>query len=242
MAQRLIERAGMRLKSRPLAALTPRLLRSRDSEAATHYNAKSAAECQKIVHVFATACDWLWGAGYQPIFVPMNTVAPDDDREAARLVLEMARCRDHCLLIDESIRPRVAPAVYAQCDLSIVARVHGAVTSMLGRCPMMMYGFAPKHLGMMQSLGMERFALDEKTVDEAAATRMLSDLITNRGAVRGRMLERLLHLREDALVPARIAADILDLKRSESLRPEITDSIVARHLNAPPAARLREAA
>ncbi|MGE3314342.1 MAG: polysaccharide pyruvyl transferase family protein [Planctomycetaceae bacterium] len=243
IAHEIIGRSGRRIETRPLAALTPRLLRSSDSEAATHYNDKSAEECRRIVDVFATACDWLWGAGYQPIFIPMNTVAPDDDREAARLVLEKTRCRAHCLFVDESIRPRVASSVYGQCDLAFVARVHGAVTAMLGRCPMMMYAFAPKHFGMMQSLGMERFTLDERSADGAAATRMLSELITSRGAVRSLMLARLVQLREDALAPARIAAEILELTRSDANSAELTDSLVARTLNAPlPAETLREAA
>jgi hypothetical protein len=108
---------------------------------------------------------------------------------------------------------------------------------------MVMYGFAPKHRGMMQSLGMEQFTLDEKQADAAIATQMLSELITTRGAVRGRMLERFVRLREEALAPARIAADILELNRRDAHRPELTDSIAARHINAPIATNnLREAA
>jgi polysaccharide pyruvyl transferase WcaK-like protein len=218
-------------------------LRARDSEAATHYNAKSPEECRRIVDVFAGACDWLWGAGYQPIFVPMNTVAPDDDRAAARLVIERARYGKNCLLVNESIRPRVAPGVYAQCDVAFVARVHGAVTSMIGACPMMMYGFAPKHLGMMQSLGMERFTLDEASAHAASATQMLSELITSRGALRDRMRARLEILCEESLKPALIAAELLSLPRREALKLEITESIVAKHLRVPAtSSSLREAA
>jgi hypothetical protein len=207
------------MESRPLAAMTPRLLRSRDSEAATHYNEKSAAECRKIVDVFATACDWLWGAGYQPIFVPMNSVAPDDDREAARLVLEKARCRDHCLLIDESIRPRVAPAVYAQCDLSFVA-VHGCDIDARS-LPDDDVRIPSKHLGMMRASEWSDSHSTKNRLTQPPR-RECSGLITNRGAVRSRMLDRLLRLRGSSYGTNRAN---LDLKRSDR-RPEITDSIV----------------
>jgi hypothetical protein len=57
------------------------------------------------------------------------------------------------------------------------------------------------------------------------------------------MLERFVRLREEALVPARIAADILELKRRDARRVDVTESIVARHVQ-PPAITfpIREAA
>jgi len=224
----LLERAGHRIADRPLAALTPRWLRSIDAEADTHYNAKSPEQCRRIIQVFAAVCDRLWELGYQPLFVPMNTVAPDDDRTAARRVMEHSRCGRHCLLIDEAIRPRRAPAVYAACDLAVVARVHGSVTSMLGGCPMMMYSFAPKHAGIMRSMGLESLVLREEEATPRAALEIVDRLVRERDALRARMGLRLAELKEQALLPARIAADLLAAGRKNAQKD--SEHVVARHI------------
>jgi polysaccharide pyruvyl transferase WcaK-like protein len=212
-ANEQLERAGLRDRYRPLAALTPRTLRSKDGEAETHYNPKTQAQFEQEIRCFAAALDWLWENGYQPVFVPMNTVAPDDDRIAARRVMECARHGAHALLVDEEIRPRVAPAIYAQCELSFVARVHGSITSLVANCPVMMYAFAPKHAGIMASMGLEPYALPEASATPERTVALLADLLANREPLRRSMAARLEALKQEALLPARMAADLLKSRR-----------------------------
>lgn len=208
----LIGRAGERDESRPLAALTPRTLRSRDGEAETHYRPKSEAQYEQEISCFTAALDWLWENGYQPVFIPMNTIAPDDDRIAAREIRARARHGAHALLIDEEVRPREAPCLYQRCQASFVARVHGSVTSALGGCPPMMYAFAPKHVGIMASMGLEGFALRETAATPENATAMLASLLTNRAAALDNFTKRLPALRQEALIPAHLAVEILKTK------------------------------
>jgi polysaccharide pyruvyl transferase WcaK-like protein len=205
----LVRRAGEREESRPLAALTPRTLRSRDGEAETHYRPKSEAQYEREIRCFAAALDWLWEHGYQPIFVPMNTVPPDDDRIAARTIRERARHGAHALLVDEEVRPRQAPCLYGRCLVSFVARVHGSVTSALGGCPPMMYAFAPKHAGIMASMGLQDFVLREDAAAPETTTAMLENLLAYRDAAARFFAENLPLLRQKALIPARLAVEIL---------------------------------
>jgi polysaccharide pyruvyl transferase WcaK-like protein len=213
-AKKMIKKYGPRDETKPLVALTPRTLRSRDGDAETHYNVKTAVQFNQEINCFVAALDWLYEKGFQPIFVPMNTIAPDDDRIAAHIAIERAKYGRHSLLIDEKISPRAAPVIYRQCQLSFVARVHGGITSMIGHCPVMMYAFAPKHVGIMRAMGLERFSLPESEASPARTIEMISDLVENREQLRISIQERLELLRQEALIPARFVAQILGIRDS----------------------------
>ncbi len=208
-ANTLLQRIGAWNLERPLVALTPRTLRSRDGEAETHYNPKTYLQYEQEIRCFAAALDWLWEQGYQPIFVSMNTVAPDDDRIAAKLIMETAAHGRQAVLIDEEIRPRLAPSIYQRCQASFVARVHGSITSMVAQCPVMMYAFAPKHAGIMDSMGLGAYSLLEADATPEKTARLLESLLNNREPLRRSMGERFETLRGEALIPAQLAAQIL---------------------------------
>ena len=210
-ARELIARAGTWDPARPLVGLTPRTLRGRDGDAQTHYNVKTEQEYDREIDCFVAALDWLWEQGWQPLLVPMNTVAPDDDRIACRRIMLEARHGSNAMLVDEEVRPRVAPAVYRECRASFVARVHGSITSMVANCPVMMYAFAPKHSGIMKAMGLTDYVLEEENATPKAAVEKLSSLLDNQEEVRKYMSARLIELRQEALLPARLAAQILEI-------------------------------
>jgi polysaccharide pyruvyl transferase WcaK-like protein len=194
---------------RPLIALTPRHLRGADGEAETHYSPKQDWQIQSQIDCYAAALDWAWDHGYQPLFVPMNSQAPDDDRLAARQVMRAAEHGEKALHIDEQMQPSCAPAIYGLCEISLVSRVHGSIASMIAGCPMAMYAFDPKHEGIMSVMGMERYCLVEGNAGVERTAAVLSDLQRRRIELRHAMGPRLEQLREQAMIPARLAAAIL---------------------------------
>jgi polysaccharide pyruvyl transferase WcaK-like protein len=206
----ILKQFGWTPNSRPLVALTPRKLRTADGEAETHYAIKSSQQYQQEIDCFAAAQDWLWQNGYQPIFIPMNTVPPDSDLEAARAVIAKAEYGQHALVVDQSLRPRVVPGIYRQCQASFVARVHGSITSMLGNCPMMMYAFAPKHGGIMDLMGMSDYSLASEMANPEATIKILARLLENRENLQQKMLMRLGELQTDALYPVELSRQMLN--------------------------------
>lgn len=205
----MIARAGQRDSSRPLVALTPRTLRSRDGDAETHYRPKSAAQYEQEIQCFTAALDWIWEQGYQPIFISMNTVAPDDDRIAAREIIACAKHGQHALLVDEDIRPRLSPNFYRRCEFSFVARVHGSVTSAIGGCPPVMYAFAPKHAGIMATMGLQNYTLAEAQATPETTVAMLENIRAHREVTQQALADRLEVLRQEALLPAQLCAEIM---------------------------------
>jgi polysaccharide pyruvyl transferase WcaK-like protein len=207
----ILKQFGWKPDSRPLVALTPRKLRTADGEAETHYAIKSSQQYQQEINCFAAAHDWLWENGYQPVFIPMNTVLPDSDLAAARAVIQQATFGQHALVVDQSLRPRVVPGIYRQCQASFVARVHGSITSMLGNCPMMMYAFAPKHGGIMELMGMKDYSLGLEMATPKSTVEMLAKLLANRETQQHKMAKRLSELKADALFPVELSREMLQL-------------------------------
>ena len=109
-AERIIHKYVPKLDHPTLFALTPRTLRTKNAEAQTHYNEKTIEEIQHQFEVYSIAMDWLLDKGYTPIFIPMNTYFPDDDRIIAKKIIEGSKKGKDIILIDEIVMPRTAPA------------------------------------------------------------------------------------------------------------------------------------
>ena len=207
----LLARAGWVPGGRPLAALTPRILRPADGEAETHYAPKNEVQFQKEIDTYSAVFDWLWEHGYQPIFLPMNTVAPDDDRLVARKIMSQARHGNHALMIDEEIYPRAASAVYGYCRVSFVSRVHGCIMSVKANCPVVMYAFDRKHIGLMQELGLSE-SIFYPEQDAARAVQMLAHILENGEESRAALAEKLAEAGRKSMIPLYRALEILEKK------------------------------
>lgn len=182
-----------------LFGLTPRAL-SNNAEARTHYNKKGAKAIQHQIDVYSIALDWLVANGYTPVFIPMNTQPLDDDRIAARQIVDSSKWGKHSIIIDEIVMPRTAPALYSFCFGSLVSRVHGSVTSFLGNCPPIMYAFEKKHVGIMESMELDQLIFDTSNEPKAIIS-LLEKLERNQSVIKGNMLSNKMLLDEKAHVP-----------------------------------------
>jgi polysaccharide pyruvyl transferase WcaK-like protein len=174
---------------------------------------KTPEQSQQEIDFYIVVLDWLWEHGYQPIFVPMNTFPPDDDRIVASLIIQAARHGEHATQIREQVSPRLAPAIYRECSFSVVARVHGSITSFIGNCPPLMYAFDLKHIGIMKSMQLSQYCLLEKAATTQNAIEFLDKLVSERDKLRPAMAARLEVLRQEALIPANLAAQILGAQK-----------------------------
>jgi polysaccharide pyruvyl transferase WcaK-like protein len=198
----ILHRAGWKSgQLRPLVALTPRLLRGADGEAHTHYIPKSENENRKEMEVFAAVLDWLWENGYQSIFVPMNTVSPDSDLDAAREIVAISKYGQNALMICEEIFPRDAANIYSHCQAAFVARVHGSITAFLGGCPSLMYAFGLKHIGIMEQMNMTRYIFNPDLHAAQDAIALMSEMLESRTDLTVQLKKTHLTLLEQATIP-----------------------------------------
>ena len=162
-ALEFLRRAGYQTSSRPLVALTPRTLHGRNRDAETHYQVKTPEQSQKEIDFYTVVLDWLWEHGFQPVFIPMNTFTPDDDRIAVAQTIQAARYGEQALQIQEEVPSRMVPPIYGECSFSVVSRVHGSITSFIGNCPPLMCAFDLKHRGIMESIRLSQYCLSEES-------------------------------------------------------------------------------
>jgi polysaccharide pyruvyl transferase WcaK-like protein len=205
----LIQHAGHRLPGRPLAALACRQMRHDAPYSVEHHNPKTPAIIRCMVESFAAALDWMWESGYQPILLPMNTVEPDDDRVMARRILAAARHGSQALTVDDEMRPRTMPALFEQCALCVVSRLHAGVLALVGRCPMVMYSIGPKMTGIMETMGLSQWNVVDDRTSPGEVVALLARLDGESDAVRTQMAQRIERLREQATVGAGLACQIL---------------------------------
>ena len=208
-ARLILKNAGWSIENpRPLIGLSPRHLRSKDGEAETHYRPQSSIQYQHEIETFAGVLDWLWEAGYQPIFIPMNSAAPDDDRIASSQIMANAKYGKKALLVDAEIPPRLASKTYGFCKASFVSRVHGSIMSFSANCPTMMYAFDAKHKGIMEVMGLAEFVFDPDNLAPEEATAMIQKLIETTNVLKKELAIKYEFLYRDSFVPQKMILDL----------------------------------
>lgn len=204
--------ASERIEHLPLLALSPRTLSGSDNRKQIHYRFQSKQQYQQELDCFAGILDWGWENGYQPIFIPMNTFGDDDDRLAANSIIKQSRFGKFALLVNQEIPPQDSVLLYRLCQASFVARVHGSVTSALANTPVMMYAFQPKHVGIMQSMGLEAYVINSERCKPNNAILLMEKLLHNRTSIQREMQSRLNDLQISALRPVQLISQYLTLK------------------------------
>lgn len=202
---------------RPPAALVCRSLRSRHRYAAEHYNRKAPEQVERTLACFAAALDRLWEAGLTPVFVPMNTVAPDDDREMARRVAARARYGRRARFVEAALRPAETAALLARCRALVTSRLHAAVLAAVAGVPAAIHAIGPKLAGMAGELGLEDWMLEDADATPEATAAAVGDLLARLPEVRPRLTARVEELRREALVPGRLAAEVLHRGRAAAV-------------------------
>ena len=209
-AKEILARAGVPGDDgRPLAALVCRRTRADHPYAAEHYEAKPPERIERTLDCFAAALDRLWERGLRPVFVPMNVVAPDDDREPARAVAARARHGAQARFVDEPLRPAVVPALLRGFHCGMSSRLHAVVLGAVAGVPMAVHAIGPKLRGMAEELGLDPWALDDAAATPQATVSRIDDLLDRRDAVAERLRDRVEVQRARALVPGIQAAEIL---------------------------------
>jgi polysaccharide pyruvyl transferase WcaK-like protein len=208
-AAELLAGAGVAAGGRPLALLCCRRLRSAHRYASQHYGGRSRARIDNTIACFAAALDRFWELGFQPLWVPMHTVAPDDDREMTRRARAVAHHGAASLELDEAPRPAVVAAVLARCQLGLSSRLHATVLAGSAGVPLAILAIDPKLAGMAHELDLAPWCRSDQELTPEAAAGLVGDLVARLPEARGRLRERVGALRSSAEVPALLAAAIL---------------------------------
>ena len=85
----------------------------------------------------------------------------DDDRVAAKILVEYLGTNSNCLTyVNEILPPDILKACYGCMDLFIASRLHSGIFAMGMNIPVVFIGYMAKTRGMMELLGVEDWVID----------------------------------------------------------------------------------
>lgn len=110
----------------------------------------------------------------------------EDDRKGIARVLNLIpeNCRTRGVTqIEDLLSPEELKACYGQMDLFIASRLHSGIFSMSMGVPTLFIGYLHKTLGMLISLGMEKYYLDINYLSTSSILNYFYDMWGNRSEI-----------------------------------------------------------
>lgn len=136
--------------------------------------ADSDADLLLVPHTFATPGD------------------PESDNEACRLVRDLlpAELRSRVRIVVGDYDAHQLKGVIRQCDFFIGARMHSCIAALSQGVPCVGVAYSMKFAGVFESVGMEDWVVDGRTMDCDQAVAAILALYHSRNAVRSRLAGR----------------------------------------------------
>lgn len=124
---------------------------------AAHYsNRYNLSQVDTLMRTVADVCERVVGYhGAEVVFLPMNTKAPDDDRNPARQVRDAIapHVRPHVHVIEKQYGPREMKGLLGRMDAVLGIRFHSLVLSSSMGVPAFAIEYAPKNSAIMRFFG-----------------------------------------------------------------------------------------
>jgi colanic acid/amylovoran biosynthesis protein len=118
-------------------------------------------------------------------------VAAQDDRRIARRIAAQAGPADSVVLVDQALPAEALKAAYRQLDALVATRMHSAIFAMSAGVPTLAIGYLHKSIGIMEMLGLERYALEIDSLDAQRLCAAFDHLWAERPAVRQQLDSRI---------------------------------------------------
>jgi colanic acid/amylovoran biosynthesis protein len=117
--------------------------------------------------------------GAAVILIPQVTsnLGNDDDRLVNRRVYGRLHDRTNVRLVDDHIDHRQIKAFYASLDLLIGTRFHSVIFALTSYVPSIAVAYEHKTTGIMRDLGLEKWVVDIRAVDETVLTQRAESLL-----------------------------------------------------------------
>jgi colanic acid/amylovoran biosynthesis protein len=143
------------------------------------------------------------------IFFPQVTgpTEREDDRVAARRILEKMGSPSHARLVDEPLPPALLKGLYGQMDLFLATRLHSGIFAASMGVPTLLVEYLTKTRGMAEMMGLEEWRLELVEISEDLLSTKLEALWQQRDAVRQHLRRALPPLEQQAILAGRIIAE-----------------------------------
>ncbi|MCB0126053.1 MAG: polysaccharide pyruvyl transferase family protein [Caldilineaceae bacterium] len=112
----------------------------------------------------------------------------EDDRVPARRVQQhLSDLDDRIVVVEAEVTTAQLQAAYSYMTLFMGSRLHSNIFALSAGVPVIAIAYLPKTRGVMRTLGLEQWVVDIASVEGSALYALLSQLYTNRAAVRAQV-------------------------------------------------------
>lgn len=126
----------------------------------------------------------------------IGPTAGQDDRIIARRIVARAHAEQlPIVFVERVLSPGQLRDAYARLDVLVATRMHSAIFALGGGVPTLVVGYLYKSIGIMELLGLGRFALAIDSLDTPTLLARFDELWAERSAVRLRLADRIPLLR-----------------------------------------------
>jgi len=120
-----------------------------------------------------------------------------DDRHSARRVYERVRQRTARVTLLDPFRDALEiKAAYKHMDCVIGSRTHTGVFVLSNTVPVVLIGYQPKALGVMEMFDLERYCCNIETVTEDELNRTVREVLDNKEEIRKHIAQRYTQIQE----------------------------------------------
>lgn len=174
---------GIEIGEIPIVAICPHFFSTSDSYRVHHYEDLSGKLINRYHHVLAKTADWL-AFGYQVLFIPMNTEAPDDDRITIEIVKSLMENYENCKVIHNQYGPRELAGIFNNCEMVLAVRLHGSVLASSVNTPIIAISYGPKVQGYMERIGQSKFVFNLESIQINNMIQLTKQLLRNKTAIK----------------------------------------------------------
>lgn len=188
----------------PLVVLSPRQF----VYGLWHTFSKETIENYKVI--LAQVADFIVSELGQVLFIPFNTVPPDNDLETVGDIMGLMRKRSEVKMIDSrDYSPHEIAAVIREADLLLGTRHHSLVLAAGGYIPMVAINYEPKVYGFMKLIGQENLICEMEGFDYKDCIAKIDYAWSHRDLIKQEMVLKVEVLKKRAVLNAKLASVLL---------------------------------
>jgi colanic acid/amylovoran biosynthesis protein len=190
---------------RPVVAIAP----------SSVVDARFTERAQDYAALMSRFIDWLAGdRGFGVLLLahstrPWTTSEKDNDLPLCRRIHARLRHTGACCFVQDAHHADTLRALLGRCRFLVTSRFHAMISGLSVEVPSLLIGWSHKYLEVLESFGLEAFAIDFADVDFERLTQRFRDLEQRELDVRGKIRARLPEILESSLDNARIAVELL---------------------------------
>ena len=178
----------------PMLAMCARTLASDDSHKEYYSQSYTTAQLDHLhCSLGALAVHAEQTHGLRTLILGCNTLAPDDDRVAARQIMAQAQALQPDLgirLIEEQLRPRLMAGLLGRMRAVVSIRFHPTLLAMCRGTPTIALGYHYKSRAMLEVFGFEQYGLTAGEFDRAHLLQCLDEVLDRREAIAAQLIQR----------------------------------------------------